>query len=117
MADAPQSEESIEQKKERMRQFMAADRKLEKEKAKRGRRGRGGCLMGMFRLLLFLAVLGGVGYLIWLWHPWSTEIVETRSTDKNGICSPGVEGVRTVEYFTVLGVRIQQSGQSTICLE
>lgn len=112
-----QPEESVEQKKERMRQFMAADRKLEKEKDKRERRRRGGCLFGLLRMTAYLAVLAGIAYLIWLWHPWSTEIVETKATEQNAICGAGVEGVQTVEYFTVLGIRMYESGQSTICFE
>ena len=114
-------DESIAEKKERMRRYMEADRKLEAERDKRHRRRNRGCLMGtvvsLFKLAVVAAVVGGIGYAIWLWHPWDTEIVTTDASDHPGVCSPGVEGTHTEEYLRIFGVRVMKSGESTICAE
>lgn len=100
-----------------MRQYIAADRKLEAEKERRQQRRRGGCFASLFKAMLFMGGMGLLAWLVWWWHPWSTEIVVTDATDVVGVCSPGVQGTRTTEYFTLLGVRLYQSGSSTICVE
>lgn len=113
--------ESIEQKKERMQRYMDADRKLEAEKDKRARRRSRGCLTNLVfvsaKVALVVGLIAGVGYLIWLWHPWDTEIVTTPASERPGTCSEGVEGVYTAEHLRIFGVRVMKSGQSTICME
>lgn len=116
--DGEPDEESIEEKKERMRAYMDADREIDSWKNSRRRGGKGfgglGCLM---RTFLILALVAGVGALIWAWHPWKTEVVMMDAREHPGICSPGVRGTRTVEYFTLFGVRLGKSGESTMCVE
>jgi hypothetical protein len=110
--------ESLEEKKEQMRRYMAADREMDSWKNSRRRGGGGfgglGCLM---RTFLILAAVAGVGALIWAWHPWRTEAVVLDAREHPGICSPGVEGQKTIEYLTIFGVRVTKTGESTVCLE
>lgn len=115
-ADGTQPGDEHERKKEQMRRYIEADRKLERQKEKRRRGGRS--LLGLaLRLTLLLVVAVGAGYLVWLWHPWSTEIDSYDASERPGACSPGVEGTVTEEHFALLGVRLFQTGGSTICSE
>ncbi len=104
---------ALEKKKEQMRQYMAADREMDAEKDRLRRGRKGGCLVSLLKAMAFMGVVGLVVYGIWVWHPWSTEVVTTTSTE----CSPGVSGTRTTEYFTIFGMRVYESGQSHICME
>ena len=103
-----------------MRQFIAADRKLDKELDKRrSRRGRGGggCIGGLIRVLLVIGAIWGVGYLIWWWHPWGTSADTIPASEVPGACSEGTTGYVTRDYFTLFGQRVYETGQSTICTE
>lgn len=111
------TEESLEDKKERMRRYMKADRKLEDLEDKRARRGRVGCIGGLIRLLLVVGVIAGIIWAIWLWHPWETQIEVVSAADRPGTCSPGVDGTHTEEHLAIFGVRVWKTGESTICKE
>lgn len=111
------NDESLEEKKEQMRRYIQADRKLEKLKDRRARSRSRGCIGSILRLALIGALAGAAVYLVWLWHPWDKEFVTQDAREHPGICSPGVEGTRTVEYFTLFGKRVTETGESTICSE
>jgi len=110
------SDESLEHKKEQMRRYMKADRKLEAERDRSRRRGYG-CIGGLLRLILLGGASAGVAYLVWLWHPWETQIDTWSAVDRPGVCTPGVDGTHTEEHLAVFGVRVMKTGQSTICAE
>ncbi len=109
-------DEAMEEKKEQLRRYMEADRKLEAEREKR-RRGRAGCIGTIVRITAVLALFAGVGYLVWWWHPWGVEIDTYDAAERPGACSPGVSGTVTEEHFTLLGVRVYSQGGATICQE
>ena len=108
-------EESIEEKKARMRLFMKADRQLEKARTRPGRRG--GCLFGLIKLTLVVGAVAGIIYLIWLWHPWGYEYEEFDALEQPGICAPGVGGSKSVQYLTIFGQRVDKVDEAVICVE
>lgn len=73
---------------------------------------RSGCLGSLVRLFVFAALIGGIGYGIYLWQPWGTESVE-KEVELPGCDGTGYEISNT---FKIVGIPIRET-TSTMCFE
>lgn len=112
MLDPPTAEENTQKARARRQRVLATERAAaSSERRIRSRRSVGRTLV------LIGAVLVALVSLFALWHPWKTERVVFDAAQNPGICSPGVEGSRTVEYLSLFGRRLRKTGETTVCHE